>query len=34
VLLAPPYIVDEDMVDQIVDRTARTIEDYFEELGL
>ncbi|KAF4340820.1 CAR2-ornithine aminotransferase [Fusarium beomiforme] len=32
-LICPPFIVTKDDVDDIVERTARVIEDTFEELG-
>ena len=33
-LLAPPYIVDRSDVEEIVDRVARVVRDFFEELSL
>lgn len=34
VVLAPPYIVDEADIDNIVERLVRVIDDTFAELGL
>jgi adenosylmethionine-8-amino-7-oxononanoate aminotransferase len=32
IILAPPYTVTSELIDDIVDRTARVIEDYFLDL--
>jgi adenosylmethionine-8-amino-7-oxononanoate aminotransferase len=32
VIISPPYTVTAELIDDIVDRTARVIEDFFFEL--
>jgi len=31
-IISPPYTVTSELIDEIVDRTARLIEDFFSEL--
>jgi len=32
VILSPPYNVTPELIDEIIDRTARVIEDFFSDL--